>query len=138
MKKCKAGILIFFLLIFLVSSCTKFEEGPFFSFTSVDKRLTRDWKIEYSVNLENGINHSADYDGWLLSIHNDGNFTKKVIYNQLEYTYQGKWERITKNQIKFSYNSPGNDYVEFYTILRLSKNELWLIDSYEEIHYYAE
>jgi hypothetical protein len=131
--------IIFLLLIqILISNCSKYEDGPFFSFLSAKQRLAREWKVEYAINLSTGVTHSADFEDWRLSFNKDGSFSYKVIYNLVETEYKGKWEILGKNQIKTNYTSNSLEIVEFYTILRLTKKELWLKNSSEEIHYYTD
>lgn len=129
---------IIFLITILSFSCTKFEEGPKISLLSKSKRISRIWKVEYSINLSDGIEHSADYDGWTLEFSKDGSFTQTIIYGENQTIITGKWVFIGANQIRLNFNLAGEEQVAFYTILRLSKKELWLKDDKEEIHYYSE
>ena len=130
-----------FILIAFVSfsfSCSKYEDGPKISLLSKKRRISREWKTEYGINLATGIEHSADFAGWLLSINEDGTFSNVIIYNLVQTTYIGSWEFIGDNQIRFDFNSVTGEQIEFYTILRLSRKELWVKNEYEEIHYYSD
>jgi hypothetical protein len=129
-------IVLLLLMPVLIVSCSKFEDGPAFSLLTAKKRLARDWKVEYSTNLSTGITHSADFDGWILSFKKDGSFSYKVIYNLVQADYTGEWEILGKNQIKLVYSSDYLPKTEFYSILRLTKKELWLENTTEEIHFY--
>jgi hypothetical protein len=132
-------IIFFILLIGIVPlSCSKFEDGPYFSLLTTKQRLSREWKVQYSIDLQTGISHSADFEGWLLSFSKNGTFTNSIIYNQEQINYSGKWEIIGKNQIRFEYQIESGTSIQFYTILRLTKKELWLNDLKEEIHYYSD
>jgi hypothetical protein len=128
---------LFFLLIFFAISCSKFEDGPYFSLLTSKQRLAREWKVEYSINLSTGISHSADFDGWILSFDKNGTYNQTIIYNQVQEDYSGQWEILGKNQLKLQYTANSENVVNFYTILRLAKNELWLKSESEEIHYYS-
>jgi hypothetical protein len=125
-------------ILFVYHSCSRFDEGPLISLKSVKSRLCRDWKTEYVLNISTGIKHSADYEDWLFSPDKDGSFSNKIIYNQILQTQNGIWELIGSNQLKLEYPSESGDIVEFYTILRLTKKELWLQNPVQEIHYYSE
>ena len=127
----------FIFLAILLTACSRFEEGPYFSLLSVKKRLARQWKVEYSVNLETGISHSADFEGWLLDFEKDGSFTRTIFYDQSQTDYKGNWEIIGSNRIRFDYNTNSGNATEDYIIQRLTKKQLWLKNSIEEIHYFA-
>ena len=45
MRKQKILLVLFIILIFF--SCKKYEEGPWFSFRGVDKRIEGFWELEY-------------------------------------------------------------------------------------------
>ncbi|MFN8256979.1 MAG: hypothetical protein U0W24_14885 [Bacteroidales bacterium] len=128
-----------FLLIFISINlaCSKFEDGPAFSLLPVKTRIARDWKTEYVINLETGVTHSADYNGWLLSISKNGTFVNKVVYDLQTTQYSGKWELEGKNQLKFEYSAVNQEIEEFYTITRLTSSELWIKDQFQEFHYYS-
>ncbi|MEN8119686.1 MAG: hypothetical protein ABFS35_05045 [Bacteroidota bacterium] len=130
-----------FILIAFVSisiSCSKYEDGPKISLISKKSRISKEWKTEYSVNLATGIEHSADYYGWLLSINKAGTFSKVINYNLIQTTYNGTWEFVGDNQLRFNFNTATGEQIEFYTILRLSRKELWVKNECEEIHYYSD
>ncbi len=130
---------IYFLIAFISFnfSCSKFEDGPKISLLPKKTRISRDWKVEYSINLATNIEHSADFADWLLSIDKNGSFTNTVIYNSVKTTYNGSWEFIGNNQIRYTFSTLTGDQIEFYTILRLSRKEFWVKNEYEEIHYYS-
>ncbi|MCF6242132.1 MAG: hypothetical protein L3J74_12400 [Bacteroidales bacterium] len=129
---------IVFLISILLFSCSKFEDGPKISLLSKNKRISRIWKVEYSINLSTNIEHSADFDGWTLEFSKDGTYNQNIIYGETQNLINGNWEFIGDNQIRLNFNSASGEQIAFYTILRLSKKELWLKDEKEEIHYYSE
>ena len=134
----KNTVYIVWILIIFLSGCSKFEEGPKISLLSKTKRISRAWKVEYSINLETGIEHSADFNAWILEFSKDGTYSQTVVYGETQNIYNGKWAFIGDNQIRLNFNTQAGDQIIFYTILRLSKNELWLKDEKEEIHYYSD
>ena len=137
-KHLKISVVFVIILASINFSCSKYSEGPKISLIPKKNRISKDWKTEYSVNLETGIEHSADYDGWLLSIEKGSNYSNYTIYNNIETTFTGNWEFIGDNQIRFTYYSSNDEQIVFYTILRLSRKELWLKNEHEEIHYYSD
>ena len=130
--------LSFVILMAVASSCSKYEDGPKFSLLSKNKRISRDWKVEYSINLATQVEHSADFAGWLLNFSSDGTYTYTTIYNQLQTTTSGNWELIGDTQLRLNYSTASGEQIVFYTILRLTKKELWLKNEFEEIHYYND
>ena len=42
-----------FLLIIVITACSKYEDGPFISFRSKEKRLCKKWELDESENIEN-------------------------------------------------------------------------------------
>ncbi len=138
MIKQKNTLYIVFLITILLFSCSKFEEGPKISLLSKNKRISRIWKVEYSINLSTNIEHSADFAGWTLEFLKDGTYNQTIIYGENQTAITGNWEFIGDNQVRLNFTSAGKEQIAFYTILRLSKKELWLKDEKEEIHYYSE
>ncbi len=138
MIKQKNTLYIVFLSTILLFSCSKFEEGPKISLLSKNKRISRIWKVEYSINLSDGVEHSADFEGWTFEFSKDGTYNQTIIYGESQTIITGSWEFIGDNQIRLNFNAAGEEQLDFYTILRLSKKELWLKDEKEEIHYYSE
>jgi len=130
-------VLLIFVLVLSFQSCSKFEDGPKISLRTSKQRISRDWKIEYSINIKTGIRHSADYDGWLLSFDKGGSYTKTIYYNNIESSIIGDWA-ISGNQLKLEETGGSIVDNQFYTITRLTKKELWMKDNLEEIHYYSD
>ena len=132
-------IFAFILLAFIPTglSCSKYDNGPKISLVTKKNRISRDWKTQYSVNLNTGIEHSADYTGWLLSINKDGAYSNVISYNLEQTTHNGDWEFLGDNQVRFKFTTT-DEQIEYYTILRLSRKEFWIKNEYEEIHYYSD
>ena len=138
MKKQKNRLFIVLLMVFFTFSCSDFEDGPKISLLSKTKRISRLWKVEYSINLLTDVEHSADFDGWVLEFSKDGTYSQTIIYGETQTIYSGQWEIIGDNQLRLNFNTNAGEQIEFYTILRLTKKELWLMNSVEEVHYYSE
>lgn len=131
---------VFLLAVFITFglSCSKFEDGPKISLLSKNKRISREWKVEYNLNLATKIEHSADFAGWLLSFKSDGTYSNIIIYDQTQTTTTGSWALVGDNQLRLNFNTAAGEQIEFYTILRLTSNELWLKNEFEEIHYFTD
>lgn len=110
------------------TGCKKYEEGPSLSLRSKKARVANEWRVEYAYDLEDGEINTSDFTGetW--------EFTKKGEWIEREYGViekSGTWEFISdKESIKIT--KPNN--VDYYNILKLKENEMWLRDGDEELH----
>ena len=138
MNKKKHIIVLFAFFMIFSFSCSKYEDGPKFSLRTKKQRIARSWKVEYSINLQNGIEHSADFNDWVIEFSKEGSFEQKIIYGEQQNSYSGSWKFIGENQLRLNFSNNAGKQTVFYTILRLSKKELWLKDSFEETHYYSD
>jgi len=135
-------LLIVGLMIFVMSSCRKYEEGPNLSLRSAKARATNSWAME-SITI-NGIEKS-DEPGYTNQRHymfGDGQYTLTVIdpVTLIAENIQGNWELYDSDR-KMALtlkNFTGNiDSVEDYKVLKLFKKQMWLrsIDNVKEIHF---
>lgn len=51
---------LFFITVFVLTSCGKYDDGPFFSIYSKTERLTGYWRFDKVV--EGGVNKTADFE----------------------------------------------------------------------------
>lgn len=118
----------------VLSSCTKLEDGPFFSIYSKTKRIKRSWKIESVYNIKNNEYHYKDYDGWSLTFEGSSKYTKVVVYDGKSETEKGVWK--FEGDILYMIYYPNEYTIEKqFRLLRLTRKELWIKDDVEEIHY---
>lgn len=109
------------LLLVIVSSCGKYEEGPEFTVLTKKQRLVGEWQIEEAT--VNGAAVDPDsYSEYTLIFERDG--TARITYGAL--TYKGTWEFIDDKKKLRSIGLTG-DEVES-TIIRLTNKQLWLKD----------
>lgn len=119
----------FAIVMGLVASCKKYEEGPSFSFLSKKSRLANEWKMEMAFELSSGVETTQDYNNetW--------EFTKKGEYFERSngnIEKAGTWDFISdKESIQLTFPGPKLDYLR---IVKLKNNELWLQDNDEEYH----
>jgi len=137
MTKFKGKYVFILILIIGLQSCSKFDEGPLISFRTKKQRISRSWKIEYSLNLKTGIKHSGDFDAWLLSINEDGSYSNTIYYGNSETIINGSWT-LNDNLLSLKKTETDETVNEFYTIIRLTTKELWVKTMVEEIHFYSE
>lgn len=125
------------LIALLLSSCTKFEEGPKYSVFSKSKRIIRSWEIEYVLDLTINEIYTSDYDGWVFSPERKSLYSKKFIYDGKEYNESGFWK--FEDDILFLIHEENEvEYEDKYKVLRLTTKELWMSNDYVEIHYVAQ
>ena len=107
------------LVMTIVSSCSRYEEGPGLSLRSKDARLEGEWTIdEFSGQT------SLD---WNMSIKDDGTYTFSSSFGEVS----GTWEWATlKTEVVFT-NVLGD---ETYTIVRLANKELWYKDDNGDLY----
>ena len=118
-------------VLFFLSSCKKYPDGPGLSLISKTERLSNSWKV--SQVLENDVDKTSDYQfaftDYNLVIKNDGNYT--INYKALgiltvnesgKWTFNGDKTKVILDPS--SNNNPNNELV----ILKLMEDELWLLD----------
>jgi len=104
-----AGILLF-------SSCETFEEGPNFTLTSKNARLTRTWILD-------SINNSIVNDEISWTFEKGGNHTK--MYNGFESNNPAIWSFGNDKTLEIYYIN--DNMTEVYTILKLTITEMILL-----------
>jgi hypothetical protein len=116
MKKILFAIAIA-LVVTIVSSCRKYEEGPMISFRSRTSRVANDWTVKsVYVNAEEDAANAAV--GKLFTFTKEGRFT---INNDST----GKWRFLENAEIiylKFDDKVTTKEY----TISKLKEKELWM------------
>jgi hypothetical protein len=131
--KCLLGIS---LVLFIFTSCIKYEDGPIISFKTKEKRLCQTWVLEKHINSL-GVEGTANIE---LTINKD--FTGTVYYNINNPQWQPgeNQETITWEWLLGTYgiilNLPtipnlanhGFSDQSQYEIRRLTSKELWIKD----------
>jgi hypothetical protein len=105
-------------------SCGKYEEGPGFTLLTKKARLSREWDAkEYvSVDGEVMVDNSDDY----VTFEKDG--TYKATDGGTSFV--GTWEFVSdKEKVRTAYMFGNTEIFSDWTIIRLTKEELWVKDS---------
>ena len=110
-------IIIVFLLIF-TTSCSKYEEGPFFSLQTKKERLVKTWEL--TEIIDNGGTWN-NFSPVTLLFNEDG--TGARDYLATESSIEWKFDK-NKENLLIKENS-SEDYIS-YEIIKLTKEELWL------------
>ena len=108
------------LVMTIVTSCSRYEEGPGLSLRSKDARLEGEWTIEeYAGQATSG--------GLGLSIKDDGTYTFSSDFGDDTGTWE--WANL-KTEVVFT-NVLGDNTV---TIVRLANKELWYKDDSGDLY----
>jgi len=143
----KKNILIFIILYFISSfflSCNKYEDGPAISLLSAKKRLAGTYNLEQQLIDDEEI---TIYDMETVTYDKNGN-GKRTIKLAIGTTYVSEFEwEFDKKKEHLRDREKGLDgtwgeWTPYKKILRLTKKELWLLDSTSkeiiEYHYKKE
>lgn len=113
------------LSIFILTSCSKYEEGPKVNFVAKKERITNKWTpISTFIN---GIDVSLEYQGDILELTKEDNFTLITKYGDV---FHGDWEFSNEKQNviirTYYHNSSDAAEVTEWKIIKLRKGQLWL------------
>mgnify|MGYP000889068729 CR=1 FL=1 len=132
--KSRFYLLLFISFLILLASCNKYEEGPFISLRSVEKRIAGEYNLDkYYID---GQLISLSYLGiseYRVLYNSDGTGTSYITVNSstLETTFE--WELDTKKE-NIRERSKGNndqwsEWSDYRTILKLTDTEFWFADT---------
>lgn len=146
-----------FLFILLFSSCKKYDEGPWISFYSKDKRLIGTWEVEkFTVNGYDSSHYFRKYDSPKFAIVESGLFISLsdvlTAPNNPRKGLSGYWNfEDKKKELKWIFNNGdsqdetmidmgplGIDRTSFWEIKRLKMDELFLETNYDGGFYRIE
>lgn len=112
------------VIVLLLSSCSKFEDGPKFSLRTKKARLTNDWVMDkvFINDVDKTSDYAAFYNGFVLSIKKDETYTTTSPNGNTS----GTWELgEDKDDIRFQQTTPAGNGEVSYRILRLTNKEFW-------------
>ncbi len=128
-----AGILLI-LLLFIPSSCKKYEDGPWFSLHTKKERVTGNWRFEYAK--EDGIDVTERYVDQRVNMAKNGDIYWVQGFDPSTYqTYgpRGTWRFLNdKMQVEMHFDLwVTEEFTIVWDIKRLAHSELKL-ERYEE------
>lgn len=130
----KKIIYLLVLVNFLLVSCKKYEEGPLISLSSKKERASNTWRVERAN--QNGTDKTNEYHNWRLTLTKEGYYLYYSVGNtSVSLNFTGTWE-FTENgkyitaEIR---DLSGNSIIKVYRVLKLKENELWIVDTTENI-----
>jgi hypothetical protein len=124
------NILLFLIIIFIITGCKKYDDGPTISFRSKKARVVGKWVTEKWIVDKYELTYILDYD-------RTAEFTKDGIYRfhesdplTLEETnLEGTWDfRSEKEQLILGLPTGRDNSMNYvlWDIIRLKNKELWL------------
>lgn len=120
-------IAIVFVLIFTIS-CTKYEDGPLFTFRSKTTRIAHTWIYDAIIYTEQGITVTTGLPAKEMTFSKDGTYTENT-------GFKGTWK--FKGEIELEIKKTKNDTTvqEIWEITRLSNKQLWLRKNKVDHHF---
>jgi hypothetical protein len=126
----KLSTLFLFVLLALaavnLSSCKKYEDGPFFSIKSPEARLQRTWRVTKAVSGSNDltslfqlVNYKVEFKSSEVSIVYSNFLTGTTIEKGT-----WKWAAADKKSIQITQTVTGNSQTSTWDITRLTSKEL--------------
>lgn len=118
------GLLLGSAAIIVSASCKKYDEGG--RLGAADRKIVNAWKVEHAIDLENGSNITADFNGEVWEFTKDNDYKEN---GNMKGTYTFSDDKLTLIILKTGGDS------DSYKILKLKSDEMWLEDlGSEEIH----
>lgn len=114
------------LVSVMLIACTKYENGPDYSLLTKKERLSNNWTVSEAIHQSgDNTDFHAVYVNYQFNIGADENYTMTYKPNGGDdYCELGTWA-FNNDKTHFVTTSSSGKMVD-YTILRLTKNELWV------------
>ncbi|RFC54552.1 hypothetical protein DXU93_06070 [Brumimicrobium aurantiacum] len=132
MKNKMKYILPILSVLFVLTACSKYEEGPAFSLLTKKSRITGDWKTERKIDKEG--DEEFYYTDQTIRILKTGEYE---VHQNKDIVIDGEWEFANdNNDFRITYELDENENseevlnIEEFEIIRLKSTELWLKDIY--------
>jgi uncharacterized lipoprotein YehR (DUF1307 family) len=116
-------------LIFAISSCKKYDEGPGFSLRSKAERVANTWKFD-KVTEADGDDVTSSYTGWTMVLDKDGGMTMNYVFLSIPYSDEGTWAFASDNEeIHLTYTNALLEslWPKEFTIKKLKEKEFWVV-----------
>ena len=119
----KNNVIALTLVMMISYSCSKYDDGPFFSLRTKKGRLVGEWELDKVI--QNGQTQSLDSDYDIIwEFERDGDFEQTLEYGSYSYGYNGDWEFDDNGEeLEITINGYGT---QTWEINRLTNDELWI------------
>lgn len=117
-----------------LTSCKKYEDGPYVSLASKTSRVANSWKVEKAT--EGGKDKTADYKDVRITFTKEGAYTIVSGNGFFGSASSGTWTFINEKEDIQTTSDPafGVSVVTKYHILKLTQNHLWVTSGDTEFH----
>lgn len=130
MKNIISSTVLLLAGILIVSSCKKYEEGPYVSLIPRAERIANSWRIDRAYDSE-GNDISNNYDQYDLDLFSDNRVRLVATYTAGNFSYStttdGIWSLINSDE-DLSLDVDDDEFDQVYKILKLQQDDLWLRD----------
>jgi len=125
-------ILISFAVVAMLFACTKYEDGPIFTFRSKNKRIAHSWEYEAIIYTETGISVTTNLPTMVMTFSQDGTYSENTGYT-------GTWKFKGDVELEITKSKQGDSTQTItWEITRLSNKELWLRKNKVDHHFKAK
>lgn len=118
---------LFFGATFLITSCSKYEDGPAISLISRTERVANTWKVEEAYADNEDV--TDDYRVYEVYLSKDGDAELTAEYELLGQDFSietdGTWQ-FTNNADNIKVDFENDDADNEYQILKLTETEFWI------------
>lgn len=139
----KKLLVISAVLVFIFTSCGKYEDGPMFSLASKKSRVVNTWRLDREFVNGSEVSLSADDKDDYFELRKDGSATYTWVSGNSSTSFSGGWEFDDSKEhliLSITFTVLGQTTTEktTYKILRLKSNEMWLeeVDGNDTYKYY--
>ncbi len=125
------------LVLLLVASCSKYEEGPWFSLKSKQERIANTWFVAIALSPDEE-DITANFNRQIFTFTKDGQVSILFAARSIQDSIQGNWFFSDKKKtfnwelsadasrlMELEFHYPAQQAFE---ILRMDEKELWLKD----------
>lgn len=120
------------ITVLLLFSCTKYEDGPIFTFRSKTKRIAHSWEYAAIVYAETGISVTTNLPKTIMTFSKDGSYSENTGFS-------GTWKFKGDIELEITKSKLGDSTQTItWEITRLSNKELWLRIGKVDHHFKAK
>ncbi|GAB4449743.1 MAG: hypothetical protein Fur0028_05040 [Bacteroidales bacterium] len=125
-------IFLSLIAVTFLFSCTKYEDGPLFTFRSKTKRIAHSWEYAAIIYTETGISVTTNLPKTIYTFNSDGKYEESTGYS-------GTWKFKGNIELEISKSKLGDStQTQTWEITRLSNKELWLRYNKVDHHFNAK
>lgn len=115
-----------FCALLTISSCKKYEEGPYLSFKSREDRISNTWGIDRIYKNDEELTVTQQ-EGWKWTFSKNGTISRRFFFMGIHYIANGTWSLESDDEeIHITLTSPLYDEDSIWVITKLMEDKLWV------------